>query len=54
MLKDAGGDTTKIEKEKRCILELYLLFANPIEMYIVKMYIENCSIRSTIALRQDA
>lgn len=45
MLEDAGGDVTKIEKEKRCLLEIYLLFSTPVEMHTIKMYITNCNIR---------
>lgn len=54
MLNDAGGDVFKIEKEKRCLLEIYLLFSTPVEMHTIKMYITNCNIRQTIVFRNDA
>lgn len=53
MLTDAEGETAKIEKEKKCLMEIYMLFSNPVEIHTVKLYISNCNIRQTISLRPD-
>lgn len=45
MLTDAEGETAKIEKEKKCLMEIYMLFSNPVEIHTVKLYISNCNIR---------
>ncbi len=45
ILRRAGGETVKIEKEKRCLIESYLLYADLVELNTLKMYFENFNIR---------
>lgn len=44
----AGIPSLSLEKERRSLLELYLLFANPVELNIVKLYIKNSSVRTLV------
>lgn len=43
-----GIPSRSLEKERRALLELYLLFANPVELHIVKLYIKNSAVRTFV------